>query len=167
MNLRRLNLVLIGLLLALGVALAVLSAWGDDTLPGKAADEGRSAEYVDITRAATAQVTAFLNIDYQDVDAQTQAVLDGATGEFKEQYAAELDNLKKSAAQQQSTADAEVIEVGISDVSATDATVFVAANTQVTSKATKGEARTVPWRIQLTMTQEDGRWLTSGLKFVE
>jgi len=59
-----------------------------------------------------------------------------------------------------------VLEVGIVDIDATTARVLVAANTEVTSKSTDGKERTVPWRIQLDLVQEGGRWLTSGLRFV-
>lgn len=166
MTLRRLNLVLLVLALLLGGALAVLMTRGAEALPGDTEAEQASERYVDVTRAATAQVRAFLEIDHENVDEQAQLVLDGATGDFKEQYEAELDNLKQSARDQESVAEAEVLEVGLSEVSATAATVFVAANTEVVSKSTGGETRTVPWRIQLDMVLEDGRWLTSGLQFV-
>ncbi|QIK76715.1 hypothetical protein [Nocardioides piscis] len=121
---------------------------------------------MDVTRAATAQVQAFLGIDHETVDEQAETVLEGATGEFKEQYAEELDALAKSARDQESSAEATVLEVGIGDISPTAATVYVAANTEVTSKSTGGKPRTVPWRIQLTMAKEGERWLTSGLQFV-
>lgn len=166
MNLRRFNLVLLLVGLALGATLALVLNQGTDALPGTTDAERRSQQYSDVTRAATAEVQAFLGIDHENVDAQAQTVLDGATGDFKEQYAAELDSLKQSARDQQSTAVADVLEVGISDIDATTAKVFVAANTEVTSKSTKGEPKTVPWRIQLDLEQVGGRWLTSGLQFV-
>lgn len=166
MNLRRLNIVLLVLAVVLGAAVAVLLVRGADALPGETEAEKRSQDYVEVTRAATAQVQAFLGIDHETVDEQAQTVLDGATGEFKEQYAEELDALAKSARDQQSTAEATVLEVGIGDIDPSTATVYVAANTEVSSKSTNGKPRTVPWRIQLTMAKEDGRWLTSGLQFV-
>lgn len=166
MNLRRFNLALLVLGLAFGATLAVLLTRGSQALPGETEAEQRSQLYVDVSRAATAQVQAFLGVDHENLDAQAQTVLDGATGDFKQQYEAELDNIKESATDQQSTAVPTVLEVGISDIDATSATVFVAANTQVTSKATQGETKTVPWRIQLDMVSEGGRWLTSGLQFV-
>ena len=64
------------------------------------------------------------------------------------------------------SAEATVLEVGISDIDANAATVLVAADTAVTSKATSGRSRTVPWLIKLDMVNEDGRWLTAGLQFV-
>jgi len=165
-NLRRFNLLLLLLGLALGATLALLLTRGSEALPGQTEAEQRGQQYVDVSRAATAEVQAFLGIDHENVDEQAQTVLDGATGDFKQQYADELDSLKQSAEDQQSTAVATVLEVGISDIDSTTATVFVAANTEVTSKSTDGEARTVPWRIQLDMVKEGGRWLTSGLQFV-
>lgn len=166
MNLRRFNLLLLLLGLALGAMLALFLSHDGEALPVETEAEQRSQQYVDVSRAATAQVQAFLGIDHENLDAQAQAVLDGATGDFKQQYAAELDSLKQSARDQQSTAVATVLEVGISDIDATTARVLVAANTEVTSTSTDGKARTVPWRIRLDMVQQGGRWLTSGLRFV-
>lgn len=93
-------------------------------------------------------------------------MLDGGTGDFTQQYADELDSLARSAQAQRSTAEATVLEVEMNDIDASTATVFVAADTEVTSKVTDGKARTVPWRIQLDMVKEGERWLTSGLQFV-
>jgi Mce-associated membrane protein len=166
MNLRRLNLLLLVLGLCLGATLALLLDRDGDAPSGETAAERRAQQYVDVDRAATAEVQAFLGIDHEKVDAQAQTVLDGATGDFRRQYADELDSIKKSARDQQSSAAATVLEVGISDLDPTNAKVLVAANTEVTSKSTDGAARTVPWRIQLDMVKEDGRWLTSGLRFV-
>ncbi|PUA80059.1 hypothetical protein C7S10_16030 [Nocardioides currus] len=163
MNLRRYNLVLLLLGVALGAALAVLLAREPS---GDEETEQGSAPYAEVERAATAEVQAFLGIDHELVDEQAQTVLDGATGDFEEQYAAQLDSLKQSARAQESTAVATVLEVGISEIDRASATVLVAADTEVTSKSTAGEPRTVPWRIQLQLVEQDGRWLTSGLRFV-
>ena len=152
--------------LALGAALTLLLQRGGDDLPAESEARQRSEQQGDVTRAAAAQVEAFLGVDHTMVEEQAKVVLDGATGEFKEQYAEELDSLIRSAKAQQSTADATVLQVGIAEFDASTATVFVAADTKVTSKATQGKSRTVPWRIQLDMVNEGGRWLTTGLQFV-
>lgn len=163
MNLRRYNLVLLLLGVVLGAVLTLLLA--RDTSGGKET-EPELEQYSGVRRAATAEVQAFLGIDHEQVDAQAQAVLDGATGDFKEQYAAQLDSLKENARKQESSAVATVLEVGISSIDASSATVLVAANTEVTSRSTDGQPETVPWRIQLELVEQDGRWLTSGLRFV-
>ncbi len=166
MNLRRYNLLLLGLVLVLGVTLALLRTQGSETSPAQSEAEQQAQQQLDVTRAASSEVLAFLSIGNDNFDTTAQVVLDGATGTFKQQYSTELKSLKKSARDQKSTAQASVLEVGISDIEAGRATVLVAANTDVTSQATEGQSRTVPWRIQLDMVKEGGRWLTSGLRFV-
>lgn len=160
----RLNGVLAALVLALGVALVVVMTRSDS--PGASGSADTSSEYAAVTEAATDQVTAFLDIDHESVDEQLQTVLDGATGEFKKQYAAQLETIKAQAEEQQSSADATILKVGISTLTPESATVFVAANTDITSHATNGKVRTVPWRIQLDLVKEGERWLTAGLQFV-
>ena len=44
--------------------------------------------------------------------------------------------------------------------------VFVAADSKVTNKSTKGKAQPRYYRLKLTMTQQGGKWLTSDLQFV-
>ena len=165
-SLRRFNLALLVLGLVLGAALSGLLARGADALPGETEAEHREQQHADVTRAAAAEVEAFLGIDHERVDEQARTVLDGATGDFEQQYADELEGLRRSARRQESTADATVLEVAISELGETEATVLVSADTEVTSKSTDGRPRTVPWRIQLDMVKEGGRWLTSGLQFV-
>lgn len=166
MNLRRFNLVLLAVGLVLSAVLALVLSRGGEALPTETEAEQLGQRHLDVTRAAAAQVQAFLGIDHQNVDEQAQVVLDGGTGDFKQQYADELDSLARSAQAQRSTAEATVLEVGMNDIDASTATVFVAADTEVTSKVTDGKARTVPWRIQLDMVKEGERWLTFGLQFV-
>jgi Mce-associated membrane protein len=159
----RINGLLAALVLALGVALGVVVT--RDEAPA-ASTSSSTAAYDQVTAAASEQVTAFLDIDHETVDEQLQEVLDGATGEFKEQFAAQVDSIKAQTEEQQSTAGATILKVGISTLTPESATVFVAANTDITSKATEGESRTVPWRIQLDLVKEGERWLTAGLQFV-
>lgn len=162
----RLNVVLAILAMIAVATLVVLRTQGSEALPGSTPTERVEETEREVRAAATAEVTAFLEVDHQSVDEQAEAVLAGATGDFKKQYAEQLDQLRESAEQQQSVAEAEILEVGISDLTETRSSVFVAVNTEVTSKDTKGKPRTVPWRIQMTLVHEDGRWLTSDLQFV-
>lgn len=161
----RVNGLLAALVLALGVALGVVVTRDDAPAP-PGSSSSATAEYADVTAAAAEQVTTFLDIDHATVDEQLQRVLDGATGEFKKQFAAQVDSIKAQTEEQQSVAEATILKVGISTLTPEAATVFVAANTDITSKATKGESRTVPWRIQLDLVKEGERWLTAGLQFV-
>ena len=61
---------------------------------------------------------------------------------------------------------AKVLAVGIGDIDDSDAVVFVAADSQVTNKSTKGKAQPRYYRLQVSMTHTGGKWLTSNLQFV-
>jgi Mce-associated membrane protein len=160
------NPVLAVVLVGLCVWLALFAFLGDAAAPGKTPAEERDQEYSDITRAARAETLAFLTIDHTKMDVLTKQVLDGATGDFKKQYRAALKSLKESAAGQESYSKGRVDQLGLSEVDADSASVFVAAGSKVRNKGTKGKAEDRSWRIKLTMAKEGSRWLVSQLEFV-
>jgi Mce-associated membrane protein len=159
--------------IALAVLLVVLLGWlvlfavrGDVAAPGSTPAEEQAQEFADIERAARAEALAFLTIDHTKMDELTERVLDGATGSFKKQYQSSLKTLKESASSQESFSTGRVDEIGLSEVDADSASVFVAAGSKVKNKGTKGEVEDRTWRIKLTMAKEDSRWLVSQLEFV-
>ena len=60
----------------------------------------------------------------------------------------------------------KVLSVGIGDIDGDTAVVFVAADGQVTNKATKGKAEPRYYRFKLTMVRKGGKWLASNLQIV-
>ena len=160
------NIALALILLALLGWLVLFAVRGDVAAPGSTPAEEQAQEYADIRRAARAETLAFLTIDHTKMDELTGQVLDGATGDFKKQYQSSLEALKDSAASQESFSTGRVDEVGLSEVDADSASVFVAAGSKVKNKGTKGEVEDRSWRIKLTMSKEGSRWLVSQLEFV-
>ncbi|MEO6472917.1 MAG: hypothetical protein ABIR57_13100, partial [Aeromicrobium sp.] len=67
---------------------------------------------------------------------------------------------------QKSVSKGHIDEIGLSEVDADSASVFVAAGSKVQNKGTKGEFEDRSWRIKLTMVKEGSRWLVSQLEFV-
>jgi Mce-associated membrane protein len=59
-----------------------------------------------------------------------------------------------------------VLSTGVSDIDEKNAVVFIAADSQVKNKSTKGKAEPRYYRLKLTMTKVDGQWRTSDLEFV-
>ena len=160
------NAVLAVILLSLCAWLVVFAIRGSAAAPGSTPAEERAQEFSDIRRAARDETLAFLTIDHTKMDQLTEQVLDGATGSFRKQYQASLKSLKESAATQESFSKGRVNEVGLSEVDADSASVFVAAASEVRNKGTEGKAENRSWRIKLTMTKEGDRWLVSQLEFV-
>lgn len=160
------NLVLSLLALALVAASIVLAREGAAATPGDSRAETLSQVHREVTKAAREETEAFLTINHTDMDPLIEKVLAGATGEFKEQYEAAKVTLKASAQQSQATSTGKVLEVGIADADDSNAVVFVAADSEVTNKSTKGKKQPRYYRLKLTMVRKADSWLASTLQFV-
>lgn len=152
--------------LLLIVTTVLLFTKGAAATPGDSRAEALSRQYDAVTEAARKETLAFLTVDYKNMDPLIAKVLAGATGTFKEQYDRTKVTLKASAQQSEALSTGKVLSVGISDIDDGNAVVFVAADSQVTNKATKGKPQPRYYRLKLTMVRKDDRWLTSNLQFV-
>jgi Mce-associated membrane protein len=147
---------LVALLVA--IALVVTSRGsGDDEL---------AATQREVGRAARTEAVAFLTVDHDDMEPLVDAVLAGATGDFAEQYASQRDTLVSEAVRTEATSTAEVVALGVGDLDEDSATVLVAANSTVTNTRTGPDGQVRYYRLRLDLVREDGRWLTSGVRFV-
>ncbi|KRF36128.1 hypothetical protein [Nocardioides sp. Soil805] len=162
----RVNVGLVVLVLLLGAALATLALREQDTTAAAPADSVAVRQDA-AQRAAADQVRAFLDIDHTDVDAQLEEMLETTTPRFRRQFAPQVRTITAETRRRQSTADVTLLRVGLSSWADGAATALVAADTAVTSAAggTDGR-RTVPWRIEVDLVEDGGRWLTDGLRFV-
>jgi Mce-associated membrane protein len=163
---RRANVVLLVLALVLLTLSVVFFTKGAAATPGDSRAEALSRDYKQVIKDATEQTTAFLTVDYKDMDPLIEKVLAGATGTFKEQYEQSKVNLKASAEQSKATSTGKVLSVGIADIDDTDAVVFLAADSQVSNSSTKGQPQPRYYRLKLTMLRKGDKWLTSNLEFV-
>lgn len=125
-----------------------------------------SRQYAAVTRAAKAETLAFLTIDYRHMDPLIDRVVAGATGSFKQQYAGARANLKSSTTAAQAVSTGKIREVGVGDIDARTAVVFIAADSQVSNKSTKKAGEPRYYRLKLTMVRQGSKWLTSDLQFV-
>ena len=151
---------LVLVLLALLVATALVVTGGDE------ADGELTAAQRDVAGAARTEALAFLTVDHRDMDPLIDAVLDGATGDFAEQYASQRETLTREAVRTEATSSPEVVALGVGDQDDDSATVLVAANSTVTNTGTTDEGQVRYYRLRLELVREDGRWLTDDLRFV-
>lgn len=119
-----------------------------------------------VAEAARSETLAFLEVDYRDMEPLTEKVLDGAAGEFEEQYRDRVEDLVTQAEQNKSISEGEVVALGIGELDADSAVVHVAANSQVQNSSTGGTPQPRYYRLQLDMVREGDRWLVSQLQFV-
>ncbi|WP_442806774.1 hypothetical protein [Streptomyces sp. NBC_01750] len=119
----------------------------------------------DILAAARQSALNFTSLDYRHYARDSKNVLKGATGEFKEQFAAQTGELTKLVAANKSVSEGQVLEAGITRADERKARVLVVADSKVTNTAApEGQART--YRLQLDLVYQGGRWLTSSVEFV-
>lgn len=151
---------------ALSVVLVALVA-GIVVLLGRdePADERLTAAHHDVAAAASAEALAFLTVDHRTMDVVVERVLDGATGEFREQYESQSRRLTREATRTRATSAGEVVALGVSELDDDSATVLVAANSTVSNTRTE-EPQVRYYRLELGLVREDERWLTSTLRFV-
>jgi Mce-associated membrane protein len=116
--------------------------------------------------AADRLVTAFSNFDYRNPQVTFDAVLDGSTGLFREQYEAGMDELRNAADNAQSRLEARVRASGIVSFEADTATIIVVTQGEVFNKVTKFRPEPRNYRIQVVMSRVDGEWLASELQYV-
>lgn len=151
-----LAVVLVALLVAIGVVATSRSAVDDDLTDAQR----------EVATAARTEALAFLTVDHTDMDPLIDAVLAGATGDFKQQYESQRDRLTSEAIRTEATSTAEVVALGVGDMDDDSATVLVAANSTVTSSITGSDGQVRYYRIRLDLVREGERWLTSNIEFV-
>lgn len=170
----RLHAALAAALVVMLILLAVVLIGGNKVLPWQTSAERQVDRYSDVQADATRSVLAFLDVDYQHMDARSKAVESLATGTFKKQYAATAVELKAAAQSAKAVSKGDVRYVGIRKVSAASATVLVAADVVVQNTATKGQkstaacphagARCDKYRFVVTMSRAGDAWKMSDLE---
>ena len=158
------GLFVVALLLGCGVVFGGVLAFNEHQ------DRQREAEaqerYGDVLAAARQEVEAFINIDYRDAQASIDAVAEGATGEFAEQYDTSTEGVVELLERNQSVMDGEVLWAGVVDQDADSATVIAATKGTVANTASDNEPVARYFRLKLDLQLVDGEWRTSNLEFV-
>lgn len=148
------------------VLVALLAAAGLLVTSRASVDDGLTTAQRDVAEAARTEALAFLTVDHDDMDPLIDAVLAGATGDFKEQYESQRAMLTSEAERTEATSTGEVVSLGVGSVDDTSADVVVAANSTVTNTSTGSEPQVRYYRLRLDLVREGDRWLTSNLEFV-
>lgn len=154
----RLLLVLAGLCVLLAVAAVVLGV----QLRGYAQTQDARD---DALRAARQSALNLTSIDAEQFDVAVQRVLDGATGDFRREFEDNSDNLEKLLADNEVSAEGNVLEAGLVRSDRSNASALVVVDSTVRNTATPN-GRVNTYRMQIEVQRVDGRWLTSTLRFV-
>lgn len=115
--------------------------------------------------AARQEALNLTSIDGRDIEADLERVLDGATGQFKTDFAQRSADLKKVLAENNVIAEGRVLEAALVRADTESATALVVVDSSVKNKAAP-QGRSNTYRMQLDLERHNGRWLTSTLQFV-
>jgi len=157
---RRHYLLLAALVTGLAAALVVLAL----LVPKVSEDRAESKRREAIVRAARQHAVNLTTIDAEHLDRDIQRILDGATGEFKEQFAAGSNELTKVLTTSKSKSTGEVLEAGIITADDDSAQVLVVVDSRITN-AEEPQGRLSHYRLQLDLVRQGPGWLTARLEF--
>lgn len=121
------------------------------------ADAGQQA-----LAAAQQYAVVLTSVDAAKLDENFTAVLDGATGEFKQMYSESSNQLKQALIDNKARADGKVVAAGIKSATKDKVEVMLFLDQSVTN-ALNPEPRLDRNRIIITMEKVDGRWLASDV----
>lgn len=154
-------------LLAGVLALLVVAALAGGAVLGRRvlAERRSDAQARDAVASATQLAVNFTTLDYRTFDRDSQRVLDGATGEFKKEFAAQSDQLKALVTSNKAVSKGTVLKAGLVSHDADSARVILVVDADVTNTAaTTPVAR--HYRVQVDLTRTGEHWLTDQLQFV-
>jgi len=114
-------------------------------------------------QAAVDYAQVLTSIDSNKVDDDFSAVLNGATGEFKDTYSKASVSLRQLLIDNKATAQGTVVESAVQSGSKDTVVVLLMVNQAITN-TTRPDPRVDRTRMKMTMQNVDGRWLASKVE---
>lgn len=147
--------------LATVVALAAVLGWLWFRLDDARRDQQYHAVLVEAARQGALNLTT---IDYANVDADVQRILDSATGEFRQDFDQRSQPFIDVVRQAQSKTEGTVTAAGLESIEGDRGRVLVA----VSVKTISGEADAEPrrWRLRIDVQMDGDQVKVSNVQFV-
>lgn len=124
-------------------------------------DEQRN-EYIAVAKTTAKNLTS-IHVDTAKDD--VQRILDGATGEFKQEFDGRIDPFVSVVQEAKVNTDGQVLEAGLESETDDSANVLVAVRSMVTNAGAQ-QPQPRDFRLRVTVTEEDGQMMTSKVEFV-
>lgn len=143
-------------------ALAALAGWLAFRAYQAHQEQGQRSLFLQVARQEALNLTT---IDWQHPDADVQRILDGATGQFHDDFAARSQPFVEVLKQAKSTTVGTVTAAGLESATADQAQVLVAASVKMTY-AGGPEAPPRAWRMRITVQKVGDQAKVSNVAFV-
>lgn len=144
-------------LVVLAVAALVLAGFLGRQLKKESALDSAAHAATDAARAYAVTLTS---VDSNNLDHDFTAVLDGATGEFKDMYTRSSGQLRQLLMDNKATGEGTVLDAAVKSATPTKVEVLLFIDQTVTNAAAP-DPRVDRSRVAMTMELVDGRWLAS------
>lgn len=156
---RRIIAVLIGVVVIAALGSAAYFGWRFKQLDD-AADAGQAA-----LAAARDYAVVLTTLDATDLDKHYAQALDGATGEFKDQYSQGSAQLRQILIDNKAAGNGVVLDAAVKSATKTKVEVLLFVDQSVTNAVNPGP-RIDRNRVQMTMELIDNRWLASQVELI-
>lgn len=148
--------------LAIVVALATLVGWLGFHAYQSHQEQARQALFLQAARQGALNLTT---IDWQRADGDVQRILDGATGQFHDDFSARSGPFVEVVRKAKSTTVGTVTEAGLESGTADTAQVLVAVMVK-TSNAGTAEPNPRAWRLRVSVQKVGDQAKVSNVEFV-
>lgn len=154
---------------AIGLSIVLVGALGAAVtfgllLKAKSDTDAAASEALNTARTFAVTLTTY---DYNNLDKNFADVLDGATGDFKNEYSGGSSTLRQLLQQAKATSHGTVLDAGVKFAATDRVEIVLVANQVVTNAAIKeGESRVDRSRFLMTLEKHDGRWLVSTVRML-
>ena len=119
----------------------------------------------DALRYARQSALNLTSIDVADLEADIEQILDGATGEFEDDFRQRSDNLRQVLTSNKVASVGEVKEAALVRIDEDSATALVVVDAVVRNTQNPNGGQTT-YRMKLDLERQGDQWLTSMLEFV-
>lgn len=120
-------------------------------------------EREELNRAAASYALVLTSIDSNNINENFDAVLDGATGEFKDMYSESSEKLRQLLVDNKASAHGQVVESAVQSVGDGEGVVLLFID-QAVSNTNVPDPRLDRSRMKMTMKYVDGRWRASKVE---
>jgi len=149
--------------LAVVIALAILVGWLGFRVHQSQQAQAQRSQFLQVARQGALNLTT---IDWQHADADVRRILDGATGEFYDDFAKRSQPFIELLQQSKATTVGTITEAGLESQTADTAQALVAVSVRTSSG---GEADQVPraWRMRIYLKKVGDQVKVSNVGFVQ
>lgn len=123
----------------------------------------RQAEFVD---GAKRGVLSMISLDYNKAKDDVQRVIDGSTGQFKDDFQHRANDFISVVTQSKAVTSGTVNAAALESVNGNSAVVLVSATSQVTNSPPGKDVPPLVWRLKVTVSDVGGQYKMSKVEYV-